>query len=397
VRAHKGRETGRLAWLLRHYAWLVLICVLALAGLPLVLGAATATYQADAIVLASQLTVREQALPQLGTAVFSNGEVADRVAADPAFADEAKNLIPERLSVTVPQDSLVLIVQARDADPDVAARLANLGASAFVDELNAGGAGVGSFAVSNPAVIPSQPLRSTSPGLLAVTGALAGLVLGLGLAALLGVIRRPVVTSGDVEEAVGVPLLGRVSVPLSPPGIYPGPVGVRGIAGVTRWMAGLPGGRLLVISPRSAVAIRQRIFVMVAVALSTARPVRFRAARELVEAIEGHRARLRPASEEEVGADPAEIILVDGGSPMEILDPTITDVSVVAVAPRGITRRRLRVLADDYKDAGLVGVVLADVRPGSRGEPMRRVAPAVSPRAEGALARGPIVPEPERA
>jgi hypothetical protein len=176
-------------------------------------------------------------------------------------------------------------------------------------------------------------------------------------------------------------------------------VGVRGIAGVTRWMAGLPAGRLLLISPQSAVAIRQRIFVMIAVALSTARPVRFRAAQELVDAIEGHRATLRPAPEtdDQSGADPGEIVLVDGGSPMEILDPAITDVSVVAVVPRGVTRRQLRVLTDDYKDAGLVGVVLADVRQGSRGEPMRRVAPAASPRAEGALTPGATVPEPERA
>ena len=79
---HTRWESGQLAWYLRHYGWLVLICVLALAGAPLVLGAATPTYQADAIVVARQLAVKEEVLPLLGEAVFNTGVVAERVATD---------------------------------------------------------------------------------------------------------------------------------------------------------------------------------------------------------------------------------------------------------------------------------------------------------------------------
>jgi hypothetical protein len=371
VRPHPPREPGRLAWLLRRYAWLVVICVLAFAGAPLVLGAATATYQADAIVVARELKVNSRVLPQLGQAVFDNGAVAARVAADPAVPGTGAGLIPGKLSVVIPEDSIVLIVQARDEEPEVATRLADLGAAALTDELNRGGAGVGQFAVQAEAVVPGEPLRSTSPQLLAGSGALAGLLVGVGLAALIGVLRRPVVTAQDVEDAVGVPLLGRVDVPLGRRGTYPGPVGVRGIASVVRWMASLPGGRLLLTSPASAAGLRQQIYVMAGVLLSAVRPVRFRATTRLVEVIEQHREGLPPAPVP-ADADPAiggrgQLLLVDAADAQDIIDPRAANLSVVAIAPRGISRTRLRVLAEDYRDAGLVGVVLAEAASAVRG------------------------------
>ena len=83
MKSHSPREGGRLAWLLRRYAWLVLICVLAFAGAPLVLGGAAPTYQADAIVVARQMAVPSRILPQYGEAVFTNAGIAARVAEDP--------------------------------------------------------------------------------------------------------------------------------------------------------------------------------------------------------------------------------------------------------------------------------------------------------------------------
>lgn len=404
MKSSSPRESGRLVWLLRRYAWLVLICVLALAGAPLVLGAATPTYQADAIVVARQLAVNSRVLPQLGEAVFASGDVAARVAEDPAVEGDGAGLIPARLSVVIPQDSIVLVVQARDEEPEVAARMADLGATAYADALNRGGAGVGQFAVQAPAVVPGEPLRSTSPALLALLGALAGLVVGIGLAALIGVLRRPVVTGRDVEDAVGVPLLGTVDVPLGPPGSYPGPMGVRGIASVARWMATLPTDRLLLISPPSAAGLRQRVYVMIGVLLASVRAVILRAPDDLVEVIAQHREGL-PAgpSADDAGRDGTVagrtrsnrgIDLVDGGAALEILDPKATQVSVVAIAPRGISRTRLRALADDYRDAGLVGIVLAEAGSAVRSRPTRRVR-FVAPTA-GARVGTPL-PEPERA
>lgn len=400
MRPESPREGGRLAWLLKQYAWLVLLCVLAGAGAPLVLGAANPVYQADAIVVARQLSVNARVLPQLGEAIFANGAVAARVAEDASVDGDVAGLIPGRLSVVIPQDSIVLIVQARDAEPEVAARLADLGARAFADQLNRGGAGVGQFAVQAPAVVPNESLRATSPVLLALSGAIAGLALGIGLAALIGVLRRPVVTARDVEEAIGVPLIGRVDVPLGRRGSYPGPVGVRGIVSVSRWMAGLPAGRLLLISPPSASGLRQRIYVMAAALLASVRSVTLRAPSELVEAIAEHRSTLparSPSAMSSSGDAPGDaegtgLVLVDAGTPHEILDPRTTTVSVIAVAPRGISRARLRVLADDYRDAGLLGVVLAQPAHSYSRKPHSRIVWSTP-----LVATGRAVPEPERA
>jgi hypothetical protein len=377
----------------------VIACVLALAAAPLILTPGAPTYQAEALVVTRQLAQNERILPHLGEAVFANGAVAARVATDPAIGGVTRGLIPDRLSVVAPKDAVVFVVQARDTDPATAARLANLAGAAFVDELNRPGAGVGVFALQAQAVVPSEPLSTVSPKARAALGAVAGCILGLGLVALIAAVRRPVVTSHDVEGAAGVPLLGTVQLPRMAHGTYAGPLGVRGIATVTRWLATVPPGRLLIVSPPSAGGIRHRIYVMAAVALWTLRTVRFEAPGELIDAIREHcvehREARRTVHPRPDAAD--ELVLVDGGSAFEIIDPATTNVSVVAVAPLGASRRRLRALAFDYGDGGLVGVVLVDVRPGIQRAAARRARAAASAPATAGALREVSVPEPERA
>ena len=391
------RGNGFLAWALRRYAWLVVVCVLACAGAALLLGAGTPTYQASALVVTSGASdIPRAALPHLADSVFANGAVEAAVAEDEAVRGRTEGLIPGKLNVLAPEDSIVLTVQARDDHPDDAARLADTAAAAFVEELNKTESSAGTFEVQGKAVPPTEPLQVMSPLLRATLGALAGLVLGIGLVALVLALRRPVLAPRTVQAATGVPLLGTVELPLGPRGGYAGPLGVRGIATVTRWLATVPGGRLLLISPPSAVAPRQRLYVMVGVALSTVRRLRFRAPQELVDAIEEHRAPLRTVPEPPSPDHGEELlVLVDGGSPLDILDPAVTTVSVVAVAPRGISRSRLSTLAADYLDAGLVGVVLVDVRAGLRRGAHRVASAPVTTRPASAARVG--LPEPERA
>jgi len=133
----------------------------------------------------------------------------------------------------------------------------------------------------------------------------------------------------------------------------------------------------------------------VAVLLSSVRPVRLRAPAELVEVIEQHREGLPPVPGTADGSDEkSQVVLVDTGTMQEIIDPRATKVSVVAIAPRGISRTRLRALADDYRDAGLVGVVLAEAGSAVRSKPARPIrfaAPTATVRMPATLA------EPERA
>jgi hypothetical protein len=56
----------------------------------------------------------------------------------------------------------------------------------------------------------------------------------------------------------------------------------------------------------------------------------------------------------------------------------VTNVSIVAVAPLGIGRKRLKALAADFVGNGLVGVILVDVRQGFQGAGGRRDLPTVA-------------------
>jgi hypothetical protein len=356
------RSVRNLAWSLRHFGWVVLVCVLVGAAAPLLVAPTERLYQADSLVV-GQLTANPKVLPALAEAVFADGAVATAVAKDPAIGGETAGLVPDKVSVVTGPDSITMVVQVRDADPGTAARLADLAAAAFAAELNKTGAGVGAFSAQSPAVIPSAPIDVLSDPVRAGLGALAGLVLGLGLVALIAAVRRPCVSAEDVEGAVGVPLLGTVELPRAAPGVYLGARGVRGIATVTRWLATAPPGRLTLISSPSAEGMRHRIFVMVAIAMSRVRTVRLQARREVVDAVrqevprETDAAAPRPRH-----GEASDLVFIDGGSPFEIVDPAATPAHVVAVAPLGISQRRLRALALDYRSGGLVGVVLVHRR-----------------------------------
>jgi hypothetical protein len=356
------RFARRLVWCLRHYGWVLVVCVLVGAAVPLLVVSPGTTFQAEGVVVARQLTANPRVLPSLAEAVFADGAVASAVGADPA-AGGTGGLIPDRLSVVTGPDSITMEVQYRDEDPGTAAHLAGVAADAFAAELNRAGAGVGLFSVQSAPVIPTVPLDTLADSVRAGLGALAGLVIGLGLVALIAVLRRPCVTSDDVDGAVGVRLLGTVDLPRSAPGVYLGARGVRGIATVTRWLATTPPGRLTFISTPSASGIRHRIYVMVAIAMSTVRSLRLEAHPEIVEAVRRHSPHAADATP--AGAhsqETGELILADGGSPVQIADPADTSAFFVAVAPLGISQRRLRALALDYFNAGLVGVVLVQRR-----------------------------------
>lgn len=394
----------RLLWCLRHYAWVVVVCILALAAAPLMVAPAAATYQADSLVVARELVVSRDALPALAEAVFASGAVEANVTADPAVQDDA-DLIPDRLSVLAPEDSIAMIVQARDANAATALRMANLAAEAFTDELNQAGAGVGEFVIQSPAILPTEPLPELPPEVRAGLGGLAGLVLGLGLVALLATIRKPVIISEDVEATAGVPLLGTVQMRRRSKAALAGPLGVPGLAGVTRWLTTVPPGRLLLVGPAtstgpSATWIRDRLFVMLGVALSGVRRVRLEGPPHLVDGIRrldpGDRA--LPDGRYPTGDGGGELVLVHDDSPLDLIDPVSSGVSVVAVAQRGVSRQALRSLTAEYVGGGLLGVVLVDVRPGgqrARRETIRVPAAGRAP-ASGSTAVA-DVPEPGRA
>ncbi|RFU21280.1 YveK family protein [Geodermatophilus marinus] len=355
-------QASKLTWTLRTYGWLLAACTLACAALPLFITPSTPMYQASSLVVARDLAVNERVLPRLAEAVFAAGAVEEALAAEATAEGEADDLIPARVSVVAPEDSIVVTVQARDPDPVVAARLADLAAAALVGELNRNGAGVGEFSVGAEAVVSTEPLDGIPQLAWTAVGAVAGVTLGFGMIALIAGARRPVVTASDVQQAAGVPLLGTVRLPPISRDEYPGPLGISGLVTVTRRLASVPSGRLLLVSAPSCDAVRQRLFVMVSVALAGLRPVRTHAPREVNEAIRQHRFGEEIARTSSRDSETADgLLLVDGGYPLVTLDPATIGAPVVAVARLGEPRRSLRALSADYRDAGLLGVVLVDV------------------------------------
>ncbi|MDP8929573.1 MAG: hypothetical protein M3O70_13630 [Actinomycetota bacterium] len=358
----------RLHWSLRNYAWLVVACVLGFAAIPLAVPAPSPIYEAQALVIARTLEVDPSALPKFAQAVFTSGAVARAVAADPAIGGSPRELIPERLDIVAAEDSIVFPVLGRDDVPTTAARLANLAAAAFVEELNKGGAGIGSFAVHSAARVPSQALDPPDRSLPASVGAIAGGVLGLGLIALIAVLRYPVVDTAGVRSALGTRLLGTVLLHRPVGGRLPAPQDVPGIAAVTRWLADAPPGRILFASSRRLAPARRYILAILAVALSPLRPTSVLSAQP--------RDAIQARSEGDPGAEPAAeprdgsrgpMVLVDGVEMLDTLDQMLTLASVVLVVRMGVPRATLRAMASGYRPEELFGVIIVDTRPIRRG------------------------------
>src|SRR3954465_13493431 len=101
--APRGRS---LSWILRHYGWIVVVCVLVGAAAPLLAVRPATTYQAEALVVARSVTANPRVLPTLGTSAFAGGAVEAAVAADKVVGGGTGDLIPDRLSLIAGPDSI---------------------------------------------------------------------------------------------------------------------------------------------------------------------------------------------------------------------------------------------------------------------------------------------------
>ncbi len=340
---------------LRTYAWLLLGCVLLGGAVPL-LRPVPPSYEAEALIVVRQLVGRAIALPGLGERVFNSGTVARRVASDPAIGGDPRTLIPDRLDVVIEPDSIVFTVVGRSPDPTEAAWLANLGAVAFVDELNRGGSTLGSFALQSEAQVPSAPRFALGPLPQAALGAATGLAVGCVLAMLLGLVRRQVVTAADIE-AIGANALGTVVLPARAAGRFPSPRAVPGVAALTRRLATTPSGRVMLVSQPSVGAERLRLLVMLAVSLIRLRMVSIQASPQVRKAVSSHP---ENAGRPMMQRDPlGRLVLVDGSQAIDALQPAALVILVIRI---GMPRSQLRRMAALYAREDLLGAVIVDVR-----------------------------------
>ncbi len=120
------------------------------------------------------------------------------------------------ISAAATLNSTLLTITATNADPDLAAALANETATslaAAVPEIEAGGADAESplrMTTVTPATAATEPSSPNVPFNLAL-GALLGLALGLGIAVLRSVLDTQVRTPRDVAHVTDAPLIGAIS------------------------------------------------------------------------------------------------------------------------------------------------------------------------------------------
>jgi hypothetical protein len=366
-------STGRVVWCLRVFGWIPVILALILAAGGLLVFSQSSGYEAQALLVVRKGDTNARTLPPYATAVFYNGAVARAVAADPSFAAAPGDLVPTRLDVVVPKDSITLLVIGRDDDPAVAARLADAGATAFVEELNRGGPGIGTFSVENRAAVPGAPVGGFPAALAAAIGALVGAVLGLGVVVLIAVIRRPVVAAEDVESVLGTRLIGNVVLPRPQRGRFRHPREASGITAVARRVGAAPTGPVLVISDPRDTFLREQVVVMLDVVLSGLRPIALHGPAPVLEAAQALRG---PQLRWGPGTRPL-LDLVDGGDAVDLLERTRNGAAVVLIAVKGAPASRVRAAAANHLRPELLGVVLVESRrTGGRKARSRPAAPA---------------------
>lgn len=355
---------GALGWGLRRYAWIVLMLVVALGVLvPVLESRAAKVYEARTLVgPVQQITLPNlDPLPRLGQSLFDDGAVADAVRRQLGLS-EAVAVVPQRAELNAAQDNPIFTVIGRSSNPETAKSVADTAAAAFVIEMNKLGGdvgvpgvspAVGNFAVTTPAQTPTRPVPGLAGGATAIAfGVAAGAVAGIGIVALLVVLRRPVLDAASAEEATAAPVMGRVAIPRGR-----ARVDVRdvvGIASLCRRVLADSAEVVLLAGPGRAAPQRQQLAWVMATVIGRNRPTRL---------VTGSRAPSpAAASVSDIGL--RDLVLVDGPSLEQITGRSQNSLTLLVV-PEGMSARALRETADHYLDEdGHAGLVL--VRKGRR-------------------------------
>jgi hypothetical protein len=171
----------------RLWLWAILIVAITATITTTVIVDAETLYQAEALVVATELEVRVDAFPGTATAIFEGGTVAEVAAVAAATGISAEDLIPDVVDMSPIDGTAVVEVIATHPNPELAALYANATAAALVDELNRVGPGLGVFAVHSNARVPTDPVPNSMVEAIA-TGLIVGSVVVYGLIALISVI-----------------------------------------------------------------------------------------------------------------------------------------------------------------------------------------------------------------
>lgn len=358
----RGDAVGALRWGLRRYALLVVACVVLVVVLaPAYLTTRPTENLATALVVAQRLDMDLTALPRFGEALFDNGVVAQRVAAEFGDAGDYEDIIPARVTLVAEQDSIVFGVTGRDASPVTAAAIANLAAETFTNQLNAPGDGVGLFVLQSRAVPPTEPEEPLPPvTVMAPIALAAGLILGLAVVGTLLVVRRPVLNASGAVEATGVPVLGSVVLPRTRPNDYPGLPEMSGIVPVCRRLLAMNVRTVVLVGPSRSARGRRQLMVALSYVLSRVRRVHLVAETGIIAAAEvygGHETRPSGFAYSPRPNPKPELTLMDDSQPLDPVQLT-GDTLTVLVVPAGTSSANLRTAVTEYLGDGDAGRLL---------------------------------------
>ena len=119
--------------------------------------------------------------------------------------------LTNKITVSNTDQSQIVIITVQDEDPAVAVEIANTTASVFENDIQEL-MNVDNVRILSPAVMKENPAPvAPSPMLNMAIAAAVGLVLGVGIAFLLEYLDTTIKDQQDIEDILGIPLLGVVS------------------------------------------------------------------------------------------------------------------------------------------------------------------------------------------
>ena len=345
-------------WVFRHFLWVLLLaCALGAAIVPAAAASKAKTYEATSLVVTQRFSQSVVALPKFGQTIFLSGAVRDRVAYELKLRPQ--DLIPAKLSAVTPQDSLIFSVVGRDQDPRRAAQLANVGAAAFVAELNKGGTSVGVFSVQSTATPPSQPVSPPLDKTLAVViGLIAGAVFGFGLLLMLVLVRRPIVAPEHVVDQLALPGLGIITLPPRGEGGQALPEKAPGVTRLARMVLASGVRTVLVVGDQRDAKAREQTAHVLAIVLAINGPTVYLGDPAAEAAVNGLvRERRGEAAKASSGSEEA-IVVASVSTAVDLLSIRGGKWGVVLVGPTGASRARFDHVLDDFQRDDVIGVVL---------------------------------------
>jgi len=109
------------------------------------------SFRAEALVVARQISMPADEIPDLMAALFETPKLAELAVQEGRLPFDPEVLVPRHASMEIVSDTVVVRVVGHASDRRTAISTANVVARTFVDILNEAASGLGSFAVQNMA------------------------------------------------------------------------------------------------------------------------------------------------------------------------------------------------------------------------------------------------------